>query len=90
MESLLAKTLRGQVSMNARTKTFIESEQGILAHKELVKMTQSDQYRTRSMYSSQDASERSFVDKHMKYMSQFPDMNCPQYISNLKLMTKRS
>ncbi|HEX6416657.1 MAG TPA: hypothetical protein VFZ62_03970 [Candidatus Saccharimonadales bacterium] len=75
--------------MNSRTKTFFESEQGILARKELMKMTTSEQYRTRSMYSSQDASQRSFVDKHMKYMSQFPDLNCPQYISNLKLMTKR-
>lgn len=75
--------------MNTRAKAFYESEKGVLARKELVSMTESEQYRTRSTYSSQIASQRSFVDKHMKYMSQFPDLNCAQYISNLKLMTKR-
>jgi hypothetical protein len=76
--------------MNTRTKAFTESEAGKLAHEELMKMAQSKQYTTRTMYSTQDTNGMSFVDKHMKYMSQFPNLNCQQYVSNLKLMTKHS
>lgn len=40
------------------------------------------------MYSTADKNGVTFVDKHMKYMSQYPSLNCVQYVSNLKLMTK--
>jgi hypothetical protein len=75
--------------MNTRTKAFTESEAGKLAHDELTKMTKSKQYSTRTMYSTSDTNGMSFVDKHMKYMSQFPSLNYVQYVSNLKLMTKQ-
>lgn len=40
------------------------------------------------MYSTADKNGVTFVDKHMRYMSQYPSLNCVQYVSNLKLMTK--
>ncbi len=58
---------------------------------ELVKMARSKKYNIQSSYySTNDKNGLTFVDKHMKYMSQFPALNCEQYISNLKLMTKIS
>lgn len=51
-------------------------------------MTQNLNYRTRTMYSSAEKDGMSFVDKHMKYMSQYPNLNHKQYVMNLKLMTK--
>ena len=51
-------------------------------------MTQSEDYNTRSTYSPSDKNGINFVDKHMKYMSNYPNLNCQQYIKNLKLMTK--
>lgn len=74
--------------MNSRTKQFLESEQGALLRIELVNMTKSRKYNTRSMYSTLDKDGITFVDKHMKYMSMYPSLNCAQYVSNLKLMTK--
>jgi len=74
--------------MNTRIKLFSESEQGIVLREELVKMTQCEDYNTRTRYSTVDPNGESFVEKHMKYMSQYPTMNHQQYISNLKLMTK--
>lgn len=76
--------------MNTRTKAFFESEVGKLARQELIKMTQSKKYNTHTTFSVHDTNGMSFVDKHMKYMSQFPNLNTVQYVSNLKLMTKRN
>lgn len=76
--------------MNTRTKSFTESEAGKLAHDELTKMAKSGKYNMRTMYSTYDTNGMSFVDKHMKYMSQYPNLDYAQYVSNLKLMTKRA
>ena len=51
-------------------------------------MAKSKEYNTRTMYSTSDKDGLSFVDKHMKYMSLYPSLNCKQYVLNLKLMTK--
>ncbi|AHB42544.1 hypothetical protein RAAC3_TM7C00001G0702 [Candidatus Saccharibacteria bacterium RAAC3_TM7_1] len=53
-------------------------------------MVKSQQYNTRTMYSAQDVNGLGFVEKHMRYMSQFPNLDCLQYVSNLKMMTKRT
>jgi len=74
--------------MTIRNKKFFESDEGITLRKELVKMSNSDKYNTRSMYTSVDNTQLSFVDKQMNYMSQYPTMNRSQYVLNLKLMTK--
>lgn len=74
--------------MNTRLKAFSESEQGILIRQELIKMAKSKDYNTVSSYSLSDPNGLSFVEKQMKYMSQYPNMNYQQYLSNLKVMTK--
>lgn len=51
-------------------------------------MAQSVEYNTRTMYSTSDKDGLTFVDKHMKYMSLYPNLNHHQYVVNLKLMTK--
>lgn len=75
--------------MDTRTKAFFESEGGKAQYAELMSMTESDDYNTTKSYTTLDANGLSFVKKHMKYMSQYPNMNHAQYVSNLKLMTKR-
>lgn len=74
--------------MNTRTKLFIASERGKLLRIELLRMTKSRAYNTKSTYSTLDATGLTFVEKHMRYMSQYPTLNYEQYISNVKLMTK--
>lgn len=76
--------------MDTRTKAFFESDNGKIQHMELVGMTESEDYNTASSYTVVDPNGLSFVKKHMKYMSQYPNMNHAQYVSNLKLMTRRA
>lgn len=66
----------------------MNSSRGLELRDELVKMTESKNYNTQSTYSTIDKDGLTFVDKHMRYMSQFPLLNCEQYLSNLKLKTK--
>lgn len=75
--------------MNTRAKSFFESDHGKQLREQLIVMAKDEAYNTRTMYSTQDANGLSFVEKHMKYMSQYPNLNCDQYVLNLKLMTKR-
>lgn len=51
-------------------------------------MTRSVEYNTQAMYSVAEKDGMSFIDKHMRYMSQYPNLNHRQYIQNLKLMTR--
>jgi len=71
-----------------RNRKFFESEKAVHLREVLVNMTESDKYRTRSMYSTLDKNGLTFVDKHMNYMSQYPNIDHDQYVLNLKLMTK--
>lgn len=66
----------------------MQSEQGMRLRALLVEMTQNENYNTRTTYSTIDKDGISFVEKHMKYMSLYPNLNHKQYISNLKLKTK--
>lgn len=78
------------MTMNARLKAFLGSEHGGIVRKELVKMAISKDYHTASTYSVGDPQGLSFVDRQMRYMSQYPTMNHIQYVANLKIKTKRS
>ena len=73
--------------MNNRAAVFFDSEEGIALRDELTRMTQSEEYNTRTTYSPNDKDGVTFVDKHMKYMSLYPNLNCWQYVQNLRLMT---
>lgn len=76
--------------MNNRLEAFSKSEIGKLVRDELVKMTVSGEYVTESSYSSLNSGGMSFAERQMRYMSRYPNMNYTQYISNLKIMTRRS
>lgn len=78
------------MKMNPRFRAFVESERGETLRKELAKMATSKDYNTHSTYSVNDPKGLSFVDRQMRYMSQYPAMDHIQYISNLKVKTKRS
>ena len=51
-------------------------------------MTLGSEYNTRTTYSTSDKEGLTFTDKHMKYMSLYPNLNRQQYVQNLKLMTR--
>lgn len=78
------------MTINPRLKAFLESEHGSVVRKELIKMATSKDYNTAATYSVDDPTGLSFVDRQMKYMSQYPAMDHIQYVSNLKIKTKRS
>ncbi|HEX9153286.1 MAG TPA: hypothetical protein VF809_00525 [Candidatus Saccharimonadales bacterium] len=73
--------------------SFYESEEGADTLRELTIMAKDLVYNTGSSFSA-DAerypdNKIPFVDKHMKYLNAHPSVNPQQYISNLRLMTKR-
>lgn len=76
--------------MNPRLKAFLGSKHGSIVRNELVKMVNSKDYNTASTYSVNDPAGLSFIDRQMRYMSQYPAMDHIQYVSNLKIKTKRS
>ncbi len=69
---------------------FHESEKGELLRKELLRMVKSPDYNTKPVYTTFISDKYQFVEKHMIYMSRYPDMDHWQYILNVKLMTKIS
>jgi hypothetical protein len=73
-----------------QVKLFLASEDGLWLKKELESMVSDPGYNTRSTYTTAAVGEQTFVDKHMEYMCRFPYINHRQYVSNLKLKTKRA
>jgi hypothetical protein len=76
------------MSSPTQRKTFFESSEGIWLRSELIAMVASTDYNTRSTYTALSNDALLFVDKHMNYMSNYPNLNHRQYLSNLKLKTK--
>ncbi|QQS64487.1 hypothetical protein IPO96_02780 [Candidatus Saccharibacteria bacterium] len=72
---------------------FYESEEGIEAKKLLEAMAENVSYNTESSFSANTNlypdHEMSFVAKHMAYLQLHPGTDPKQYISNLRLMTKK-
>ena len=71
-----------------RQKEFFNSGPAQAAKLELKLMAGNPKYNTKETFSSRDTRGLSFVDKHMKYLSEHPKLDPRHYISNLKLMTK--
>jgi len=69
-------------------QNFLKSEAGTMARNELKLMVADPDYNTRSSFSVIEPDGVSFVDKHMKYLSEHPKLNYQHYLSNLKLITK--
>lgn len=75
-----------------RKAAFSQTEAGTQALEALHAMCNKANYNTPSSYCSNSEAypenQRSFVDKHMDYLSTHPDVNPNHYISNLRLMTR--
>ncbi len=74
--------------MGTRMEQFLQSEEGKRLYDELAQMVESEEYNTRTIYSASEGGSKTFIDKHMKYMSMYPNLDRTQYVSNLKLMTR--
>lgn len=77
-------------TMTSKKRVFFASEEGEWLRSELIAMAKSAQYNTKSTYTTISEDELLFVDKHMNYVSSYPNINAKQYLSNLKLKTKLS
>lgn len=76
-----AKTQRGQL--------FLESQEGVSAYQELIKMVDDTNYNTASTFSpSAQDGNLAFIDKHMNYLCAHLNVNTAHYLSNLRLITK--
>lgn len=78
------------MTRSMQTKQFLESEDGKWLREELQSMVDSPAYNTRPTFTTATISERTFVDKHMEYMCKYPYINHRQYVSNLKLKTRKA
>lgn len=72
----------------AQKKLFFESPEGRALRQELTEIFNDPAHNTKSTYTAASLDRLSFIDKHMNYMGNFPDMNHRQYVSNIKLMTR--
>lgn len=72
----------------AQKKVFFESAEGIELRRELTEIFNDPGHNTQSSYTAVSIDRLSFIDKHMNYMGNYPDMNHHQYLSNLRLMTR--
>ena len=72
---------------------FFVSEAGAKAREALIKMVSDETYSTEKSYSANTAEYPdnviSFVDKHMAYLRSHPQTDPEQYLSNLRLITRR-
>jgi hypothetical protein len=71
---------------------FKLTEEGIQTEQELKSMDANLAFNTVASYSANSIlhpdHEISFVDKHMKYITEHPSVNVTEYLSNLRLMTR--
>ena len=73
-----------------RAQAFLESDAGQAVYDELLKMIDDDTFNTVSTFSpAAENGTLQFVDKHMNYLCSHLDVNADQYLSNLRLITKK-
>lgn len=71
-----------------KQKEFLDSEAGSNARRELKKMDGDPMYNTRSKFTPLQNQALSFVDRHMKYLSEHPKLDPKHYLANIRLMTR--
>jgi hypothetical protein len=71
------------------SQKFLASDAAKLVREELEHMMGDAAFNTTSTYSPSSEDSVLFVDKHMKYLSQHPNLNPQHYLSNLRLMTRK-
>jgi hypothetical protein len=74
--------------ITTKQKEFLDSDIAAEARKELKRMDGDPLYNTRSLFTPMQNQALSFVDRHMKYLSEHPKLNPTQYLTNLRLMTR--
>ena len=77
------------VRYTMRQQAFFKSDAAQIARIELNLMMNDPKYNTRETFSSRESRGMTFLDKHMKYLSEHPKLDPRHYIANLKLMSKK-
>ena len=70
------------------SKEYLKTETGIRAEAELKRMAQSLAFETTELFNSRVDSDLSFIDRHIKYLVNHPNVKATNYLMNLKVMTK--
>lgn len=77
-------------SKTLKAQEFLQSDAGKDAYQSLLKMIDDEAYNTTSTFSpSAENGNLLFIDKHMNYLCAHLDVNTLQYLSNLRLITKK-
>lgn len=76
------------LTTNEFKRTFLASDDAVVITKELQDMVENPMYNTRSFYTPTQDENLSFIDKHIKYLSEHPKLKPSEYLANLRLMTK--
>jgi hypothetical protein len=71
------------------SQKFLASDAAKLIREDLEKMMSDPGFNTTSTYSPSSIDNVLFADKHLKYLSQHPNVNPQHYLSNLRLMTRK-
>lgn len=74
--------------ITTKQKEFLDSDPAEVARKELKRMFNDPMYNTQSRFTPMQNQALSFVDRHMKYLSEHPKLNPSHYLANLRLMTR--
>lgn len=74
--------------ITTKQKEFLDSDIGGKARKELKRMQGDPMYNTQSRFTPMQNQALSFVDRHMKYLSEHPKLNPDHYLKNIRLMTR--
>jgi hypothetical protein len=74
--------------LTLRQQEFFNSEAGRTARLDLKLMANDPAYNTRPVFSSREAESMTFVERHMEYLSEHPNISPRHYLSNLRLKTK--
>lgn len=81
------------MSIQRRNSEFFNSEEGQSIVQDLKSMLSDKQYITSSGFSTNTDKYKDnripFVEKHIHYLKNHPSIKPDQYLSNLRLMTKR-
>jgi hypothetical protein len=68
---------------------FLDSAEAADIRKTLEQMTIDEKFNTDSTYAAGCDENMTFVDKHMKYLSEHPKLNPQHYLRNIRLMTRK-
>lgn len=81
------------MSFISKKQDYFDTPEGLEVKEILKSMSTDENYTTRASYSpnTEQYSDNliPFIDKHMSYLRRHPQVNPTQYISNLRLLTRK-